>query len=176
MKKFFALLLAVMMIATMSVTAFAAESELTNDKKSESVDVTAKYASGVTDGGTVYNVDISWDSMEFTYTESGVNTWNPEKHEYEVVGTGGAWNHTTSTVTVTNHSNAAVTAKFSFSPVAGGTVTGSFNNATVALPSAVDKATDAAELTGTSDFTIDGTVASTQTTAAKVGTITITIE
>lgn len=176
MKKMFSLILAVMMIATMSVTAFAAESELTGSDKSESVNVTAKYASGITEAGTVYNVDVTWDSMEFTYTVGGVNTWNPETHQYEVVGAGGAWNHTTSKVTVTNHSNVAVTAKFSFAPVEGGTVTGSFDKSSVELPSAVGKAVNAAELTGTSTFTIGGTVASTQTEVATVGTITITIE
>lgn len=176
MKKIFTPFLAVMMIATMSVTAFAAESTLDTNNKSESIDVTAKYASGVTEAGTIYNVDVTWDSMEFTYTADGVNTWNPEKHEYEVVAVGGAWNHTTSTITMTNHSNAAVTAKFSFTPVNGSTVTGSFNNNSIELPSAVNKALDDAELTGTSIFTIGGTVATTQTETAKVGTIIITIE
>ena len=176
MKKLFTILLAVMMIATMSVTAFAAESELTNDKKSESVDVTAKYASGVTDAGTVYNVDISWESKEFTYTAAGVNTWNPETHQYEVVGAGGAWNDSTSIITVTNHSNAGVTASFKFEAVENGTVTGSFDNASIQLPSAVDKATDDASLTGTTTFTVGGSMSADQTTATKVGSITITIE
>lgn len=176
MKKLFAIILAVAMIATMSVTAFAAEAELNNEKKSESVEVTAKYASGVTDAGTVYNVDLSWESMEFTYTAAGVNTWNPDNHRYEVVGAGGAWNHTTSVITATNHSNAAVKVSFKFDAIEGGTVTGSFNNTSIDLPSAVDKAMNASELTGTSTFTIGGTVSADQTAFEKVGTITITIE
>ncbi|MBQ8174974.1 MAG: hypothetical protein IJ009_06175 [Clostridia bacterium] len=176
MKKLITILLAVAMMATLSVTAFAAESELNNDKKTETIDVKAKYTSGVTDAGTIYSVDLSWESMEFTYSASGKNTWNPDTHKYEVVDEGGAWNHSTSTITVTNHSNAEVTAKFTFAPVAGGTVTGSFNNTSVVLPSAENKATDATELTGTSTFTIGGSVDSAQTEFAKVGTITVTIE
>jgi hypothetical protein len=176
MKKFFASLITVALLATMPITAFAGEAELNNDNKSAYVDVTAKYASGITDAGTIYNVDVTWESMEFIYTATGVKTWNPENHQYEVVNSDGAWNHTTSEITVTNHSNAIVTTSFTFDPVTDSTVTGSFNNATVELPSAEGMASDAAELTGKTTFTVDGTMPESQTEFVKVGTITVTIE
>ena len=32
---------------------------------------------------TVYSVDVSWGSMEFTYTDGAVSkTWDPSTHQY----------------------------------------------------------------------------------------------
>ena len=66
MKKIFAILLAALMLMSLSVTAFAAElpDNTTDDNKSK--DVTANYVEA-TSTGAVYLVDIAWGSMEFTY-------------------------------------------------------------------------------------------------------------
>lgn len=59
---------------------------------------------------TVYSVDVSWGSMEFTYTDGAVSkTWNPSTHQYtESVGEG-SWSNQdgANKVTVTNRSNKA---------------------------------------------------------------------
>ena len=65
MKKIISLILAMVMVLSLSVTAFAAELDGAN--KSEDIDVSAKYVDGVT-GGTVYSVDVSWGAMEFRLT------------------------------------------------------------------------------------------------------------
>ena len=65
------------------------------------------------EAATVYSVDVSWGSMEFTYTDGDVSkTWNPSTHQYtESVGEG-SWSNQAGAneVTVTNYSNKALTA------------------------------------------------------------------
>ena len=62
---------------------------------------------------TVYSVDVSWGSMEFTYTGGAVSkTWDPSTHQYtESVGEG-SWSNQAGAnkVTVTNRSNKALIA------------------------------------------------------------------
>ena len=58
-------------------------------------------------------VDISWGAMSFKYT---AGDWNPDDHSYDE----GAWEPTANDankITVTNNSNVAVNAGFSFTPV-----------------------------------------------------------
>lgn len=71
--------------------------------------VTATYLSGSTQVETTYSVQIVWGTMNFTYTPK--KTWDAENH---VEISGGEWSSTSNTVTVSNHSNAAVTVKFKF--------------------------------------------------------------
>ena len=65
------------------------------------------------EAATVYSVDVSWGSMEFTYTDGAVSkTWDPSTHQYnESVGEG-SWSNQdgANKVTVTNRSNKALTA------------------------------------------------------------------
>ena len=65
------------------------------------------------EAATVYSVDVSWGSMEFTYTDGAVSKkWNPSTHQYmESVGKGNWSNQDgANKVTVTNRSNKALTA------------------------------------------------------------------
>ena len=66
----------------------------------------------------VISVDISWDSMEFTYTAPSKGTWNPETHEYENA-TDGGWTSQGGNITVINNGNVGIAAKFSYMPAAG---------------------------------------------------------
>lgn len=173
MKKIISLILAMVMVLSLSVTVFAAE--LDNDTKQEEIDVSAKYVDGVS-GGTVYSVDLNWGAMEFTYTVSGSSVWNPDTHTYDTT-TSDTWTASGNEITITNHSNAAIKATFAFSALdAYKDVTGSFSAAELNLPSAEGKATDAAELTATTALTLAGELPSTATTMTKIGAITVVIQ
>lgn len=171
MKKLTAAILSLALILSLSVTAFAA----TNDGATGTdIDVNAKYVDGVATA-TKISVDVTWDAMEFTYTVSGTKTWDAAKHDY-TVSTSGAWSASGNEIRVTNHSNTAVKAAFSFEALAAySTVKGIFSENELSLPTAEGKAVDAAELTGKTALTLSGTLDKSTTAMTKVGTVTVTI-
>lgn len=172
MKKLLAIALTPALALTMSLTSFAATVNASGG--SQDIDVNAKYVDGV-DTPTVYNVDVAWGAMEFTYTVSGTKTWNPENHQY-TSSTSGAWEASGNEITVTNHSNTEIHAAFAYEKEAGfDTVTGSFSQSSLTLPTAEGKAIDDAILTGKTALTLAGTLASDKTSMTKVGTVTVTI-
>ena len=141
-------------------------------------DVTATYVDGSSGGagGTVYSVDITWGDMAFTYTaEAGI--WDPTTHK-TTGAEGGAWTvdkEGGNTITVTNHSNTDVTAAFNYAPAEGFTgITGSFDNASLALKSAVGTEVKNAP-SGTAALTLDGALGSDTTANTTIGTITVTL-
>ena len=113
MKKFIAILTAVVIAAMAVVPAFA-ETTITTLPGQDTGEVKVN----VLDNGnheltTVYYVVVSWDDLKFTFNFDGTNAqvvWNPSTHQYEKDGTvaTGNWAVATKNVTVTNHSNAAV--------------------------------------------------------------------
>ena len=113
------------------------------------------------------SVDITWDDMSFEYND-GERTWDPNKHEY--ITSGGSWTNEKKTVNVKNHSNTAVKAEFSFASSLDG-ITGSFDNKTLQLETAVGKAVENAPAAST-NFGISGSKINTD---AKLGTITLNI-
>ena len=172
MKKTISVLLALVLILTMSTTAFAATIE--SSPGSQDIDVSAKYVDGVS-APIKYSVDVTWGAMEFTYTVSGTKTWDPENHTY-TASTQPAWTASGNTVTVTNHSNTDITASFAFSALpAYNTVTGSFSSTSLTLPTAEGKAVNDPVLTGKTSLTLGGTLASDITALTNVGTVIVTI-
>ncbi|MCC8357441.1 MAG: hypothetical protein LJU34_06320 [Oscillospiraceae bacterium] len=126
MKRAISLILAVVLVFAMSVTAFAAET-VTQAGGTATANVTATYEEA-SPAATVYSVEISWGSMEFTYTEAADGTWSSDSHEYTDKGEA-EWSYTSgaNVVTVTNHSNAAVTATLAYAAKTGyEAVTGTF--------------------------------------------------
>ena len=88
MKQIFTLALTFLLIFSLvTVTAFAADATITEAGKSATKAVKASYRSGA-GGSTVYSVDITWGSMEFTYSEGPSPTWDPETHTSGQGGTG----------------------------------------------------------------------------------------
>lgn len=177
MKKIFALVLAVMMIATMSTTAFAAET-VTNDGGNATISVSGTYSAGGA-AATKISVVVSWDAMTFTYTEGSAGTWNPNTHSYEGT-TNGGWSTETATITVTNHSNAAITATCSFEATATGVV-GKFDGETTKTLNVESADADAYRTavegvypapSASTEFGISGAAI---TENAALGTITVTI-
>lgn len=107
MKKFLTLFLAVVMLFSLSIPAFADQSIESENGSTNAIPVKIKTEN--TTEASVYKVDVSWESLEFTYVFGNKGTWQPGSHSYAnpVQGT---WknNKTTSTITVTNHSNVGI--------------------------------------------------------------------
>ena len=159
MKKIMSFALAIMLVATMSVTAFAAEDTpsktIDNNNPNASIPVKGTYqsGSGATGEGTI-SVDVSWSAMEFTYTGASQGRWDPDFHQYEEIPA--SWSTNKGTITVKNHSDVAVTASYEFKATTGLDVTGTFytkgegdnytaqksNEQNFELESAVDKQRD----------------------------------
>lgn len=176
MKKIFAVLLAALMLMSLSVTAFAAElpANATDDAKSK--DVTAEYV-GATSGGVVYKVDIEWGSMEFTYTAASNGNWDPDSHTY-TGATEAKWTYTegANAVKVTNHSNADVTVNITNTNVIEG-ITFTWDKTSLSLTTA-DNATAEGEAgtptTDTAKLTVSGDLTETEE-KVTIGTVTLTL-
>ena len=170
MKKFIALALTLAFaLCAFAIPTFAAPAD-------ESYNVNVNISeNGAVD--TVYDVDVVWTDLAFTYTFNGDSAqWNPDKHEYETKaaaeGTVGAWNKTEANITVTNHSNATlnVTATKSDEANTNG-VTFALTNTTLALANAEGTAYESAP-NGVIACTISGTP-TTKTSVFKISTITL---
>ena len=164
MKKLFSTMIALAMLAATPLTVFATGSSSNTGGNTE-IDVNGKYIEG--NAATMISVDITWDDMSFEYND-GERTWDPNKHEY--ITSGGSWTNEKKTVNVKNHSNTAVKAEFSFASSLDG-ITGSFDNKTLQLETAVGKAVENAPAAST-NFGISGSKINTD---AKLGTITLNI-
>lgn len=173
MKKVFSVLLILTLVLSFGTMSVFAASDNFDDLGSKTIDVEAKYADGVTTP-IVYSVDLTWCAMEFTYNAAGTNDWNPANHDYDVnVNT--SWSASGNTITVTNHSNTAVTATFAYGKATGfEAVNGAFSSASLPLATADGTAVGSAP-SGTTTLTLSGTLASSVTNFTKVGTITVTL-
>lgn len=167
MKRIITLLMALAMVMSLSVTAFASD-------LGESKDVTAKYEQNESEQ-PIYNVDLNWGDLTFTYTETTTKVWNPDTHTYDTTTTG-SWDKTESSITVTNHSNVSVDVSMSVTPVGGTGVNVTLIGGSSTLAAGeVDNVDGAASVTGT--VKISGKPNSTVTEAGiKVASITVTIE
>lgn len=165
MKKFLAISLALVLTLALTVTAFAAATpvELTAGAGSATGTITVNYAAAPSNNTPVYAVDVEFGALTFTYTPAGTGAWSPEDHAYtEVEAT---WAASGNTVTVTNHSNAAMTATFSNTAAEGITVTYSgtgVSNKVLSLASCVAEGqTSGAAVTGTVTVDLSGAAPST---------------
>lgn len=169
MKKAISLVLAAMMAVALPGAALAVEPE------DQSHEVTGHYVSGG-NIDTVYSVDIQWDNLEFTYKDAFKGTWNPDTHAYED-GTDASWTPGNTTITVTNHSNAAITATPSYRAGSG------FESASMTFDAPSLKVASADNgLKGAAGEAVKGSIQVTPSgslpegTDETIGTITITIE
>ena len=168
MKKLLTSILALTLVSSMSITAFAATNDGTADTN---IDVNGKYQAG-TPTAEVISVDIAWDAMDFTYTAPSKGTWNTATHQYENAVAGG-WAATSGTdpkITLTNHSNIGVKANFDFTSEVDG-LNGSFTNDTLTLATAEGtELIDAPK--GETFFSVSGSAIDKD---EALGTITVTV-
>ena len=168
MKKVLAIILSLALLSTVSVTAFAA-SPITYIGGSDSAAVKGTYAAGSA-ATKVYSVDIAWGSMEFTYSQG---TWDPETHR----DGGGTWScaEGADKITVTNHSNAAVIAQFSYASASGyNGINGTFSENTLNLGTAVGTEFLNAP-SGSVTLSLDGALSADTSEKTTIGTVTVTL-
>lgn len=134
MKKLFAILLAIAMMAALAMPTFAATaiddegatSAAGKGSGDYTIGVDGKYQAGNAAEAKV-SVDIAWEKMSFTYA-AGSSEYDAGTHQ--TTTTDGAWSANKPGITVTNHSNVDVAATFDFAQAstlpAGTTITGKF--------------------------------------------------
>lgn len=148
-----------------------------NGANGGSHNVTAEYQPGAT-GSPVYSVDITWGTLQFTYTDSPKGTWNPNTHQYDKAEEA-KWSCASgdNVITITNHSNVSVTATASYTPASGyETIKMIFNNNTITLATA-DNGTNGAAgepTSGTITVMPEGKLQQNNNILV-IGTITISI-
>lgn len=177
MKKFISLVLALLMLSSLSVQALAGSGSdvITDLNDKTDIVITGKYEEGLAAADT-YAVDIAWANLNFVYKVQGTNVWNPETHKYEVKDEIVGWEGK-GTVLVANHSNVPVNVGFTFQAETNMTgLTGIFTKPTFQLAA---PAIGAAQADVPNDFTeltlSGGSLSPEQTTEVKIGTITVSI-
>ena len=167
MKKMTSLLLALIMVMSLSTVAFATET--TNGTGDYSAEVTGSYVPGTTSSGTIFSVEIDWTPMSFTYHAEKAPVWDPVNHKYSE--TAKAHWEGEGTITVTNHSNAKISATPKYTAAEG------FGDATMSFSPSVLNVTSAesgSEQIGTITVTPGGFLPKMDT-SATIGSITVTI-
>ncbi len=174
MKKLISLLLALALVLSFSATAFA--SSLDAAGSSSQAQVKATYKAGYS-GGTVYSVDVTWEGLSFTYNGAAQGTWDPETHTYTGTTEAG-WDKGEGVITLTNHSNTAITATAAYAAADGYETVSMVFGSNGAVIASADKGdgTQGEAQTGTITVTPSGTLPDTADTETVIGTITITIQ
>lgn len=179
MKKMISIVLSLVLMLSMSVTAFAA-SEI-NETGSYDKDLTVTATVSTTDNeAPVYSVNIEWkeDDLKFTYNQHTEKKWNADNHDYTYDTTSkSGWDHTTATVTITNHSNKDIKAAVTYTSAGDYGITGviTTNKETNVIKSGVGLTKENADkLVAT--LTISGTPNESVSNSTKIGTINIKIE
>ena len=167
MKKRSMLVWALVLALCLQITAFAAETQYSPG--GYTAQVTGVYEPGSATTDTVFCVDIDWGEMRFTYHAKKAPQWDPAAHAYSE-SVDAHWSGE-GVITVTNHSNAKITAAPTYTPAEG------YTSATMAFSSTmlrIASAESGAAQVGTITVTPGGTLPAMDAPAA-IGSITLTI-
>lgn len=191
MKKIMSLVLALALVLSMGVTAFAANVTVGNGTdtipaNSNTVNVTAKYVAGENvSAGTKYLVNVSWNvSGTLTYKDkTKTYTWNTTDMHYEHTDTAeaGTWSgDATVDLTVTNKSNADISVQCSNVTMATGlNMTAQFDNQTfdvkTAAPTDVSDTSVQKAVPVTATLSISGVSGEITAENTTVASFTVTI-
>ena len=197
MKKLIGMILALVMVFSLSVTAMAAEGSWDGTTQTGTTqDVSATYNTGseISWGDTIYSVTIAWEAVgTITYNAGNgvVYQWDAANTKYIIKNeaTEGAWNLTNGNesgkefvgmiITVTNKSNANVSATVTATPNATLGVTGSVEGETTRnINSAAPANPNAENLTGSAQseiFNYKITAIANEPTAPAQGETTVTV-
>lgn len=168
-------------IAKETLNVYEKNTETLSDIGSNSSrDVNATYVAGAP-LATVYSVDVTWGSMDFTFTDASKGIWNPATHTMDnAVVAAWSWEDNANLIKVTNHSNAAVNAILSFG-TSESSIDGNFftetkgstpvSQNTLSLATAVGTAASAAP-SASAYLQITGAIAS----SGQIGTVTVTLQ
>ena len=167
MKKIMSFVLALILIASLGIVAFATDTA--GGTGEYSAEVKGSYVAGTTSPGTLFSVEIKWKNMEFTYHAAKVGEWDSEKHEYKPA-TDAKWEGE-GEIVVINHSNAKITATPTYRAALGyGDATMTFNPAVLSIASAEGGSAQR----GTMTVTPGGSLPQMEN-QETIGTITLTI-
>lgn len=172
MKKVFALILTLALIASMAVASFAAvTTNASPDAFDEEKELTVEIAELIA-ADTVYAVVVAWDSdLVFNYKLGAVGSWDADNHQY--IDTDAAdWTDNDVTITVTNHSNADITAAVTVENKNNGTATVACDKAGAQK---IDKAVEGSEFDSADAETFTLTASGAPASSAAIADVTVDI-
>lgn len=116
---------------------------------------------------SVYDIEISWDNMNFTYNETKDIKWDDKEKQYDIV-TETEWINKNNKIDIKNFSDEPITISFKYEQTKRGIgITGKFNKDRVKI----DK-NSKEEVT----FSMTGTITSDKDEYIKVGRITMSVQ
>lgn len=141
MRKFTKASLTLLLALSMPLSVSAASTTI-EDASSTTIGVNGEYTP-ISGGDDKISVNLLYDDLTFTYSEGSKGTWNPQTHVYDDV-IAPHWENESVDITVTNNSNVAINANFTFAGVESNhnatkdnkIIRGIFSLPTVTLPSA----------------------------------------
>ncbi len=179
MKKVLAVVLAVCMLAAMTVAA-SAESPITAVGGTDTKTIQGKYVAAES---PAYYVTVTWDSMKFDFNPTA-QEWDHENHLFKATEAGGEWTvaeGSGNAINVENHSSVPVKAAFSAEKM-GASVSGDhseigeFSAAELNLIAPTrGVAALPAGAKGSSTYMPKGTLDSTVSEYTDIGVLTVTI-
>lgn len=113
----------------------------------------------------VYNVEVSWDAMKFTYEETINYEWDGNNHSYELVDSTYKWNTSTNVININNKSTTSVDIELSYLSEKE-KINGTFD---------ISNKTIKANEKLTSKLTLNGQLSQNNIDYIKVGTINLLI-
>lgn len=169
MKKTIPLMLAVILLLSMSVPARAAA------PVSDDCDVVASYVEKTAET-PVISVTIEWEGMAFTYEAASDPVWNAETHQYEEQK--GGWKEGVGTITITNDSDMILKAGLAYTKEDKfGDVDMKFTHNAPYIGSAFNKAEGGGDACSVQILAVPvGDLTKPDTQEATIGNIKVTVE